>query len=224
MQDIRRLVLNAVLDEVAVSGVDQKKIENIIDRLEVPRAKVDLLFGGIDQLQAEALIVIYEDYVAHLWTQTRHGGTDPEARFRARAMSQLIYCLDKPGWSVILDYPSLNPDFTAMLRSEYGERLNALFELNMGRLAQTILDIQTGAAHFTEIDFDNVPRAQMLANPDLVAMTSSIAWGLLGMTIWSSGRHTPSLKTQELDEVLDKGIQNHIDTLIQQIKRGALVH
>ena len=34
MQDIRRLVLNAVLDDVAVSGVDQKKIEHIIDRLE----------------------------------------------------------------------------------------------------------------------------------------------------------------------------------------------
>lgn len=224
MPDLYRAILNAIIDEVAVSGVDQGKVAAIVDRLEVPRAKVDQLFGSLDGLQAEALIEIYQDYIDHLWQQTRNAGPDPDARFRARALSQLIYCLDKPGWSVILDYPTLNPAFSQMLRDQYGARLNAMFELNMGRLAQTVLDVQTGATDITQIDAENLPRAEMLANPELINLTSSIAWGLLGMTIWSSGRHTPSVQSKEVDQVLDAAIGHHVDTMIAQIKRGALVH
>jgi len=214
---LKRQVLDAVIDAVAVSGVDDERVLQIADAMGISKSKLENLFGGVDQLQAEALIEIYRDYVDYLHHQTKTAGSDPAARFRARVMAQVIYSLDKPGWGVILDYPALNPRFTEMLRTNYGSSLNQLFEVNMARLAQCILDVQGQCRELTEVTAENLNRDAYLANTELVRLNASIAWSILGMSVWSSGRHTPSIESAEIDGFLQSMIDTHIDGMINQI-------
>jgi hypothetical protein len=88
------------------------------------------------------------------------------------------------------------------------------FELNLGRLAQLILDVQSEKVSEIEITEETFDRARYLANSALVDLTASVAMSTLGSAVWFAGKHEPSQATPEAVALSTHVVSNHIENVI----------
>jgi hypothetical protein len=92
------------------------------------------------------------------------------------------------------------------------------YELNLARLAQLVVDVNTGSVSPDEITEENVETAKFLANPKIVALAASVAMSTLGASVWLSGSHAPSADSKESHARAAFALHAHVEILVQQVK------
>jgi hypothetical protein len=119
---------------------------------------------------------------------------------------------------MVLNYPTLALKESLALDPKYRTLMSAKFEVNLGRLAQLILDVQSGSVSPTEMTEDSDDFTEFLSNPTLVALGSSIAMSTLGAAVWMAGSHAPSADSEDAHQRAEFVVQAHIEHLVQQVK------
>jgi hypothetical protein len=94
----------------------------------------------------------------------------------------------------------------------------AKFELNLARLAQLIVDINTGSVSPDEITEENIDPRKFLSNLKLIAVSASIGMSTLGSAVWLSGYHSPSADSEDSRKYAEFLIASHVEFLIQLAK------
>lgn len=215
---VRNRILELTIKEVEQHG-NGFKLQEVVDQAGVTMAMVNHYFGNRDNLVAEAAFTIYADYIEALNSAFRSAENTPEERLAAWIRAQIGYAALRKGWSVIFNYPAAVPTVAAALQTKFGNEVKHLFELNIARLLRLVRDVADG--HVTEQNYGvgDFPREELMSDPSMVTMASSIAWSTLGASIWAAGEHMPSQSTTEVMEYLSAVTETHVQNLLGQIPR-----
>lgn len=175
-------------------------------------------FGSRSGLIAEAAFVVYEQYFETMRDSVATAPRDPVARLRAWMTAQIGFAFAMPGWAVVHNYPGLALENPVEFDERFREPMTAAFELNLGRLAQLILDIKSDSVSEEEVSSENFDRAGYLANTRLTELTASVAMSTLGAAVWGAGSHAPSRATPEAQAMRDHVISRHVNNVIEYIQ------
>ena len=186
--------------------------------LGVTVAMINHYFGSRYGLIAEAAYVVYARYIDEMFEAITKAPRVPEERLRAWIQTQIAVARRVGAWGMVLNYPTLALKESLALDSKYRTLMSAKFEVNLGRLAQLILDVQSGSVSPTEMTEDSDDFTEFLSNPTLVALGSSIAMSTLGAAVWMAGSHAPSADSEDAHQRAEFVVQAHIDHLIQQVR------
>ena len=186
--------------------------------LGVTVAMINHYFGSRYGLIAEAAYVVYARYIDEMFEAITKAPRVPEERLRAWIQTQIAVARRVGAWGMVLNYPTLALKESLALDPKYRTLMSAKFEVNLGRLAQLILDVQSGSVSPTEMTEDSDDFTEFLSNPTLVALGSSIAMSTLGAAVWMAGSHAPSADSEDAHQRAEFVVQAHIDNLIQQVK------
>jgi len=219
---MRLKILYVTFDEIAEAGPGSFNVSSVCDRLGITYPMVNHYFGGRDSLIAEAAHMIYARYVDRLWAAVQAAPRDARERLRAWILAQIHETKDLGGWGAILNYPLAAKEVSAEISANFGKEMARGFELNLARLAMLILDIRRGK--ISDSDFTNagVPRAQMLADPELQALLPLVGWSVIGASVWMAGRHLPASGVIEELEAFD--INNSVESLLEGLIRLVETH
>jgi AcrR family transcriptional regulator len=180
-------------------------------------AMINHYFGSRRGLIAEAAFEVYQQYLSQMRNGVAEAESTPVARLRAWMSAQIAFAFALPGWAVVLNYPNLSLEDPVEFDEKFRDRMTAGFELNMGRLAQLILDVESGNVAAEEVTAENFDRAGYLANQRLVELTASVAMSTLGAAVWGAGSHAPSRDTEEAQRLRGYVINQHIEHVIASL-------
>jgi len=180
-------------------------------------AMINHYFGSRRGLVSEAAFRVYEQYLASMRDAVASAERTPIARIRAWMSAQVAFAFALPGWAVVHNYPNLSLEDPVEFDEEFREEMTQGFELNMGRLAQLILDVESGNVSAEEVTAENFDRAGYLANQRLVELTASVAMSTLGAAVWGAGSHAPSRDTEEAQRLRGYVINQHIEHVIASL-------
>ncbi len=214
----REKFLYLTIDEFSRLGPGGFSHAVIARRLGVTVAMINHYFGSRNGLISEAAFMVYSDYIDALNQATQDAPKNPVARLEAWIRRQISFAVAVAGWAVVLNYPTLsleNPvEFAALFRS----RMSALFNVNMARLGQLILDLKAGAVSPGEITVDNVDVDAYMSNVKLVSLASSVGMATLGAAVWAAGSHAPSAESPEAKKFGDFVITEHVQNIIRLVQ------
>lgn len=215
---IRQKMIYLTIREVALVGPGTFNTMGVCDTLAVTYPMVNHYFGNRDGLIAEAGFVTYELYVERIWENVQAAKPDPEARLRAWMEGQVRLNSEISGWGAILNYSPFSQTIFQIMEEKFGERRRRLFELNISRLAQLIIDYRDNRLTQFEYDLDNYPREEFLKDQKLVELTSTIAFSTLGLAVWRSGGHAPSQGISDLQKMTDPLSEAHIRNMLALVR------
>lgn len=214
----REKFLYLSIDEFSRRGPGGFSHAVIARRLGVTVAMINHYFGSRNGLISEAAFMVYSDYIDALNQAIQDAPKNPVARLEAWIRRQISFAVAVAGWAVVLNYPTLsleNPvEFAALFRS----RMSALFNVNMARLGQLILDLKSGAVSPGEITVDNVDVDAYMSNVKLVSLASSVGMATLGAAVWAAGSHAPSAESPEAKKFGDFVIAEHVQNIIRLVQ------
>ena len=214
--------LYLTVDEFGRRGPGGFKHTEVSQSLGYTSAMINHYFGSRDGLIAEGSYTAYLIYVEDLRQAVADAPRDPRARLRAWMMAQIQFGQKWPGWAVAHNYPRVALGNPLDYSDRFRELMTVKFELNLGRLAQLILDVQSEKVSEIEITEETFDRARYLANSALVDLTASVAMSTLGSAVWFAGKHEPSQATPEAVALSAHVVSNHIENVIDFVysRRG----
>jgi AcrR family transcriptional regulator len=214
----RDKMIYLTMREVALVGPASFNTSVVCDTLGISYPMVNYYFGNRDGLIAETAHVTYKLYVEKLWAGVQAAPATPLDRLRAWMTSHLRLNVEIRGWGAVLNYPRFSSTVESLLEERFGQEHRLHFELNMGRLARLIADVRD--ARITDFDYGvgEMPREDFLGDPDVMRLSTVLAWGTLGVAVWRSGRHMPSKGVPELAELSQSLIDGHFDTLVDLVR------
>ena len=215
---IREQFLERTIVEFGQAGPGAFNPGKIARELGVTVAMINHYFGSRYGLIAEAAYVVYARYIDEMFEAITNAPRVPEERLRAWIRTQIAVARRVGAWGMVLNYPTLALKESLAFDPKYRLLMSAKFEVNLGRLAQLILDVKSGSVAPTEITEDSDDFREFLSNPTLVALGSSIAMSTLGAAVWMAGSHAPSADSEDAHQRAEFIVQAHIDHLIQQVK------
>jgi AcrR family transcriptional regulator len=214
----REKFLYLTIDEFSRTGPGGFSHALIARRLGVTVAMINHYFGSRNGLISEAAFTVYSDYIEALTLAVKKAPKNPAARLEAWIRRQISFAVSSSGWAVVLNYPTLsleNPvEFAVLFRT----RMSALFNVNMARLGQLILDLKSGTVSISEITVDNVDLDFYMANVKLVSLASSVGMATLGAAVWAAGSHAPSAESPEAKKFGDFILEEHVQNVIRLVQ------
>ena len=215
---IREQFLERTIVEFGQAGPGAFNPGKIARDLGVTVAMINHYFGSRYGLVSEAAYLVYARYIEEMFEAVTKAPRVPEERLRAWIQTQIAVARRVGAWGMVLNYPTLALKESLAFDPKYRRLMSAKFEVNLGRLAQLILDVKSGSVAPTEITEDSDDFREFLSNPTLVALGSSIAMSTLGAAVWMAGSHAPSADSEDAHQRAEFVVQAHIDHLIQQVK------
>ena len=215
---IREQFLERTIVEFGQAGPGAFNPGKIARDLGVTVAMINHYFGSRYGLISEAAYVVYARYIDEMFEAIINAPRVPEERLRAWIQTQIAVARRVGAWGMVLNYPTLALKESLGLDPKYRTLMSAKFEVNLGRLAQLLLDVKSGSVSPTEITEDSDDFREFLSNPTLVALGSSIAMSTLGAAVWMAGSHAPSADSEDAHQRAEFIVQAHIEHLVQQVK------
>ena len=213
----RDRLIELTMREVALVGPASFNTSTVCDALGISYPMVNYYFGNRDGLMAEAAHTTYVRYVDKLWQAVEAAERDAEARLGAYLHAHRRLNVEIRGWGAVLNYPIFSATVSTLLDERFGEAHRRHFELNMARLGRLILDLWEG--HVSDVDYtvDAFPRAEMLADRDLIEAIAAVSWSSLGLAVWNAGRHSPSRGIPELERSADDLIDSFVTDVVRYL-------
>lgn len=216
---MRLKILYVTFDEVAAAGPGSFNVASVCDRLGITYPMVNHYFGSRDALIAEAAHMVYARYVDSLWAAVEQAPRNPRDRLSAWILAQIRETDVMGGWGAVLNYPLAAKEVSREISEKFGEAMRRGFELNMARLALLVKDVRAGEMTNSPLYEDVGYRKKMLEDPELLALLPTVAWGVIGASVWLAGRHLPAAGSiRELEPILDKSVDSHVAALIRLIE------
>jgi len=209
-----RLIFLA-MREVAVVGPASFNTAGICDALGISYPMVNYYFGNRDGLIAEAGHRTYIRYVQKLWEAVEEAPRTPVDRLRGWFEAHVRLNVEIGGWGAVLNYPRFSSSIEEILDERFGAEHRRHFSLNMARLTRMVLDLWSGTVEDFPYGLDDYPREELLAQSAAVSVVATLSWAALGVSVWRSGRHTPSKGLTELDERGKELVDAHIDNMLR---------
>lgn len=181
-------------------------------------AMINHYFGSRNGLIAEAASTVYAQYVEAMRQGVADAPANPDDRFRAWLKTQIEFANDRPGWALVHNYPNLALENPLDFETKFRDEMTQGFEINLGRLAQLILDVWSGRVSAVEITRDSFDKTVYLSNRWLTDLTASVAMSTLGAAVWSAGSHAPSSATAEAMALREHVITGHIENVLTFVK------
>jgi len=221
---MRLKILYVTFAEIAKAGPASFNVASVCDRLGITYPMVNHYFGGRDSLIAEAAHMIYGRYVDKLWAAVEAAPRNPQDRLAAWIVTQIRETDEMGGWGAVLNYPLAAKEVTAEITAKFGREMARGFELNIARLATLIKDIRRGEVSNPDWPKSAIPRQEMLEDPEIRALLPTVAWGVIGASVWLAGRHLPATGViAELDSTLEHAVESHVKTLLTLIETYEVV-
>ena len=214
---MRLKILYVTIEEVAKTGPGSFNVASVCDRLGVTYPMVNHYYGNRDGLLAEAAHMVYERFVDNVWAAVELAPRNPHDRLAAWIRAEIADTASMGGWSSILNYPLSAREVSEMIYSSFGQQMSEAFELNMARLALLVKDVRSGVVTDVQYRRGRVPRAELLADPELQALVPTVVWSTFGAAVWTSGQHLPSRKVPEIGTDTAGLLENHINRVIEMI-------
>jgi AcrR family transcriptional regulator len=212
---MRLKILYLTFDEIAKSGPGSFNVASVCDRLGITYPMVNHYFGGRDSLIAEAAHMIYMRYVDQLWRAVIAAPRNPQDRLAAWILAQIRETGLMGGWGAVLNYPLAAREVSEEIRQQFGQAMQAGFELNLARLSMLIKDIRNGRVSDSDFTRGPIPRRELLEDPELQALLPTVSWGVIGASVWLAGQHLPAHGAiPEFEAMLPLLIDNHVKALI----------
>ena len=196
----REQMVILTMQEVALAGPASFNSAAVCDTLGVSYPMVNYYFGNRDGLIAEAAHATYVRYVAKIWQSVAAAEREPTARFRTFLSAHRRLHIEIRGWGAVLNYPIFSEGIATLLIERFGEDHRRHFELHAARLGRLILDLWDGTVSDDRYTIDDYPRAELLAEPDLLEAVTAVSWATLGVAVWSAGHRTPSRGIPEIEQ------------------------
>ena len=215
---IREQFLERTIVEFGQAGPGAFNPGKIARDLGVTVAMINHYFGSRYGLVSEAAYLVYARYIDEMFEAVTKAPRVPEDRLRAWIQTQISVARRVGAWGMVLNYPTLALKESLAFDHKYRTLMSAKFEVNLGRLAQLLLDVKSGSVSPTEITEDSDDFREFLSNPTLVALGSSIAMSTLGAAVWMAGSHAPSADSEDAHQRAEFIVQAHIEHLVQQVK------
>lgn len=215
---IRKKMIYLAIREVALVGPGSFNTASVCDALNITYPMVNHYFGNRDGLVAEAGFNAYQLYVERLWENVKLADPEPEQRLRMWIRAQVELTGELGGWGAVLNYAPFSHSIFQILEQRFGPQRQALFELNVARLAQLIKDYRENRLTTVDYTIDDYPRDEVLEDQRLTELTFSISVSTLGMAIWRAGGHIPSRGISELKDIESALIEAHVENLLKLAK------
>jgi len=191
---------------------------SIARRLGVTVAMINHYFGSRNGLISEGAYVVYSDYIDALDQAVRKSPREPVARLKVWMHRQISFSVSTAGWAVVLNYPTLSLENPVEFAELFRSRMSSLFNLNMARLGQLILDVKSGEVFPGEINADNVDVDLYVSNLKLVSLATCVGMSTLGAAVWAAGSHAPSAESVEAKKLGDFALTGHVDHLMRLVQ------
>ena len=217
---MREKIILVTLDDVGRVGAATFNVKLVCDALDVSYSLINHHFGSRDELIAEAAVLWYSLYIDALWKAANNAPSRPDDRLRAWLTENVSWSRRYNGMSAILDYPTASGEVTRVIDEKYREDFTQLAELNIGRLFSLVLDVRNGEVGLYQLSRGNVQREGLATDPHIMELTGSIAWSILGMSVWNAGQHLPTTQIEGVSEMHARLSNFHIEHLIDFAKNG----
>lgn len=214
---MRDKIIYLAFEEVAKVGPGLFNTSSVCDRLGITHPMVNHYFGSRDELLAETAYVVYVRYIAQLWEAVERAPKDPRARIEAWMRQQIAGTEELGGWGGVLNYPTAAANVANIIDRKYRDLIRERFEGNMIRLELLVRDFLEGSVTALPAEPTAAMRAELLANPRLMAATSMLSWAILGVSVWNAGRYLPSAGIGDIDSRKDELIDAYIHRIIHSI-------
>ena len=215
---MREKILALTYDAVARVGPSTFNVKLVCQELGISYSLINHHFGGRDELLAEATVTIYKRYVETLW-QAAMEKSKPKERLRAWIDESVAWSGAASGWGAILNYPTATLEVTQIIEDKYEQEMSDWGQLNLARLLVLISDVKKNRVSGRDYKVGKVPVAALIADAGLLFLMSSIGWSVLGVAVWSAGRHLPTGRTKESRANEKRAVKIHIDRIINQIDK-----
>jgi AcrR family transcriptional regulator len=215
---MRQKIIYLTFDEVSKIGPGAFGVSNVCDRLGITYPMVNHYFGGRDQLLAEAAYQAYIRYVTSLWAAVDAAPRNPVSRLEAWMRAQISWTRTWSGWGALLNYPVASLQVTEIMDRNFRDEMQRYFEWNLAGLAVLVNDVLNDSVTEERPSLDNSDRSDLLANTDLVYLTSSVAFCTLGASVWNAGQHLPSAKIQMAVDMAPELVEQHVQRVIRMLQ------
>lgn len=213
---MRDKIIALTYEGVARIGPSTFNIKLVCEELGISYSLINHHFGSRDELLAETTVIAYERYISVIWAAAKMG-TKPKERLRNWIEASISWSSTASGWGAILNYPTASLDVTELITERYKQKMADMGQLNLARLLQLIVDVKKNKVSEKEYELGKLPLASILANTRSLYLMSSIGWSVLGVAVWSAGRHLPTGQTVESRMHEKMAVKVHIDRIINQI-------
>lgn len=214
--DMREKIIALTFEAISRVGPSTFNVKLVCEELEVSYSLINHHFGSRDELIAETAFYAYTRYVDELWESAKKG-KNPKQRLKNWLLASVSWSTRASGWGVILNYPTASLDISNIITEKYKQPMADWGQLNLARLLQLIIDVKKNRISDNEYQLGNLPLTQLLANTKNLYLMSSIGWSILGLAVWSAGRHLPTGQTKESRLHERMAVKNHINRIINQI-------
>jgi AcrR family transcriptional regulator len=211
---MREKIILVSIDDLGRVGPATFNVKLVCEALGVSYSLINHHFGNRDELIAEASIRWYETYVQALWKAANAAPRDAEARLRAWLMESVVWASRYSGLAAVMNYPTASLDVTHLLRDKWQEQLSTFGELNLARLLWLIRELRANEVTDTKLEIGNLPAVQLRSDPSLMALNASVGWSILGLAVWSAGRHLPTGRVFDENVELQAAVQIHLNNII----------
>lgn len=215
---MRQKIIYLTFDEVSRIGPGAFGVSNVCDRLGITYPMVNHYFGGRDQLLAEGAYLAYIRYVTSLWEAVDAAPRKPIARLEAWMRAQINWTRQWSGWGALLNYPVASLQVSEIMDRNFRDEMQKYFEWNLAGLAVLVNDVLNDSVTEERPSLDNSDRTDLLANTELVYLTSSVAFCTLGASVWNAGQHLPSAKLQLAVDMAPELVEQHIQRVIRTLQ------
>lgn len=214
---MRDKIILLTYEAVAKLGPAAFNVKDVCDELGIAYSLINHHFGSRDALLAETAVRAYETYIGVLWAAAQRE-KKPKARLRAWLEAQIEWSKSASGWGALLNYPTTSLGVANLIDEHWGARMIELGQFNLARLYQLVYDVKKNKVTPDYLELGRIPIIKMMANTRLLYLMSSIGWSILGVSVWSAGRHLPTGNSTEAKMHERMAVRNHLDRIINQIR------
>jgi AcrR family transcriptional regulator len=215
----REMFVALTIEEIVRVGQADFDPKNLGARLGLSGLAFKQHFDSRDALIAEAIVVAYRKACYELRARLASGPRDAEKRIAVWVEGELEWHRRLKGFSVLANFPVASAGVQRLLTEKHGDEMKKNFEFYAAMVAVLVADLRNGTLSDFDFDADNAPSVQLLKRPFVTVATASIMWSMLGLALWSSGAHIPSLKSHSASFSEDYAIRAHIKNIIT-VARG----
>lgn len=199
--EARDAILETAVSQLAQVGAAGVHPQDICEQLGLSKALVNYHFGNRDGLIAEAIVVGWERYIAHLTASAYEAGPDPVQRLLAWVRGMVSWSRENPGLAAAVNFPHMGTGIPEPIDPALAQRLNCAGARGLETLTTLVAEARRSLAPEGEDD----PGSDKLD-------AALISWVTLGMSVWAAGEHLPTRQLQVAEFL--PAAQDHLDGVI----------
>jgi AcrR family transcriptional regulator len=214
----REKIIYVAVEEVVKAGLVDFTVKDVCDRLGVSPASITHYFGGREALLAEVILVSYRKAINDLRARLIAGPKDQELRIRLWVEDSMEWSRRMGPFAVLVNFPLGSKATNHVLESKFGNEMRQYFEFYLAILATLVVDLREGTVSDFEFGVSSLPKRKLLGRPAAAIAAASMAWSMLGISVWSSGGHFPSQGAGDPTFSEEFAIRSHIKNMIAVAK------